>query len=255
MRVGVDIGYWCGCWIFILTLILDIVIRHRILKLDAKIEIGIHMIHSHWHCLLHIHIGCGYPTSLSIFNSNSNIRHQYLISICHFITHVQYQYPISIFPHVALFFQWFLKGWRNRCSVVVCLSASQILCWTLLLLLAVDDAIGYSSCYWWVLIWVFDIDIAFSYWIFILAFDIDIGHSYWILILMLILDDGYGYWIWILGIDIRHGYWNGIVILDIDIGSWNCHCTGIMLLDSDIQYQYATSNVNADVSYVYQSRY
>ena len=176
---------------------------------------------------------------------------------------MQFQYPCPIsIPnihtfHFVLFFNAFWKNHENDARLLfVCrLLMILILYWTLLLILAVDDDIGYSSCYWWVLIWVFDIDIAFSYWIFILAFDIDIGHSYWILILMLILDAGYGYWISILGIDIRHGYWNGIVILDIDIGCWNCHCTSIMLLDSDIQYQYATSNVNADVSYVYQSRY
>ena len=177
----------------------------------------------------------------------------------------QYPCPISIpnihTPLFCIVFPMILKESRNRCSVVVCLSASHDIdfvldiatdigcwwwCWILKLILHIV---------WWVLIFVFDIDITFSYWISILAFDIDIGHSYWILILMVILDAGYGYWIWILGIDITRGYWNGIVILDIDIGSWNCHCTGIMLLDSDIQYQYATSNVNADVSYVYQSRY
>ena len=38
------------------------------------------MIHSHWHCLLHIDIGCKSPT-LSISNSNSTIRYQYTISI------------------------------------------------------------------------------------------------------------------------------------------------------------------------------
>ena len=189
------------------------------------------MIHSHWHCLLHINIGCEYPTSLSIFNSNSNIRHQYLISICHFNTHVQYQYPISIPPYFALFFQWFLKESRNRCSVVVCLSASHdidfvldiatdIGCWWWYWILKLILHIV-----WWVLIFVFDIDITFSYWISILAFDIDIGHSYWILILMVILDAGYGYWIWILGIDIWHvlkwrsdiRYWYRMLELPLDI--------------------------------------
>ena len=203
--MGVDIGYWCWCWIFTLTLILDIVIRHRILKLDAKIEIGIHMIHSHWHCLLHIDIGCEYPTSLSIFNSNSNIRHQYLISICHFNTHVQYQYPISIPPYVALFFQWFLKESRNRCSVVVCLSASHDIDFVL-------DIATDIGCWWWY--WILklilvSVDIGIWYWYRIFILDIYIGLWYWhrTFILDIDINVDIGCWVWILDMDIGYWYW------------------------------------------------
>ena len=134
-----------------------------------------------------------------------------------------YPCPISI-PniHIPPFCIVFVNDcWKNdetdaRLLFVCRLHMILILFWTLLLILAVDDNIGYWSwyctlyvgCWYWYLILISDFHIGYSYWYLILTSNINTGYWYW-------------YWYWMLGMHIEYGYWVLILDIGIEMSYWD----------------------------------